>query len=419
MRTPTRHENPDTGEIYYRVRFRRDGKQRAATFYGDDAQADADEFARLLDAVGADRATAFWNANLDKAELGEPVDDYFDRYLAAVTGITEGTRVTYRRVYDRVWKPAIGRRPIDLVTREDIAAVVNDLSERQRKSDKTVRNAYGIIASCFKTAVRDNVIPTTPCANIRMPRRTEHTATEMRFLTHDEWSSLVEHLPRAYVPLFTTLIGTGMRWGEAEALTVGDIELEPTPVVRITKAAKWNASRSTRDIGPTKTKKSRRTVTLPAEVVAALTPLLSRPRRERLFLAARGGELRHSKVYEAWLAACLAAGLGEWVEKRGERRRWDGPRIHDLRHTHVAWLIAAGVPLPVIQARLGHESIETTVDRYGHLLPDLQVAAAHAANVAMAPRPAVRPPAPTAAAAAPSALGAGPSAGSGPIPPEA
>ena len=44
-------------------------------------------------------------------------------------------------------------------------------------------------------------------------------------------------------------------------------------------------------------------------------------------------------------------------------------RFHDLRHTHVAWLIAGGTPLPHIQARLGHESITTTIDTYGHLLP--------------------------------------------------
>jgi integrase len=45
--------------------------------------------------------------------------------------------------------------------------------------------------------------------------------------------------------------------------------------------------------------------------------------------------------------------------------------VHDLRHTHAAWLIAEGRPLPSIQARLGHESITTTIDRYGHLMPDL------------------------------------------------
>ncbi len=46
-------------------------------------------------------------------------------------------------------------------------------------------------------------------------------------------------------------------------------------------------------------------------------------------------------------------------------------RIHDLRHTHVSWLIAAGVPLPAIQRLLGHTSITTTIDRYEHLMSDM------------------------------------------------
>ena len=43
------------------------------------------------------------------------------------------------------------------------------------------------------------------------------------------------------------------------------------------------------------------------------------------------------------------------------------PRIHDLRHTCASWLIQRGIPLPVIQQHLGHESITTTVSVYGHL----------------------------------------------------
>lgn len=43
------------------------------------------------------------------------------------------------------------------------------------------------------------------------------------------------------------------------------------------------------------------------------------------------------------------------------------PRIHDLRDTCASWLIGAGRPLPAVQAHLGHESIQTTSDVYGHL----------------------------------------------------
>jgi integrase len=386
VRTPTRLTNPKTGEHYYRVRYRRGGKQRALTFHGPQAFKDAQEFTALLDTLGADRAVAWWNANLEPTDTGPTLDEWWDRYINATTGLTDGTRLTYERTYRRVWSPAIGSKPIGAIIREDIAHTINDLSAH--KADKTVRNAYGIIASCFKVAVADGIIPVTPCANIRLPRRTEHTAVEMRFLTYDEWLRLHDALPPHYRPLFTTLVGTGIRWGEAEALTVADVVPSDRGwFLRISKAVKWNASQATRPVGPTKTKKSNRTVTLPPEVVEVLAPLIGgRKGSERLFLAPRGGQLRHRTVYDEWKAAVQRADLDPQ------------PRIHDLRHTHVAWLIAADVRggLATIQARLGHESIKTTVDRYGHLLPDLQIAAAQAASVAMRPRePLVLSPAST------------------------
>ena len=46
-------------------------------------------------------------------------------------------------------------------------------------------------------------------------------------------------------------------------------------------------------------------------------------------------------------------------------------RIHDLRHTHAGWLIAAGEHPKSIQTRLGHSSIQVTIDRYGHLMDGL------------------------------------------------
>lgn len=353
------------GEPYYRVRYRKDGRQRALTFHGEAAKTDAEEFRALLASLGATRAVEWWNKHLDERESTLTLDQWWDRYLKALTGITDGTRITYARTYVRVWSPALGSKPLAAITREDVARVVNELS--RTKADKTVWNAYGIIASCLKRAMLDGHIPATPATDIRLPRRTEHESTEMRFLSHDEWDHLVTFLPAHYLPLFTTLIGTGMRWGEAEALTVGDVSIGDPSLVRITKAAKWDASHSQRTIGPTKTKKSRRSVTLPPEVVAALEPLLDRPKKEQLFKAPKGGPLRHRTVYREWGRATAAAGLDP------------RPRIHDLRHSHVAWLIKAGIPLAVIQARLGHEDIRTTINVYGHLAPELEVAAAHAA----------------------------------------
>ena len=58
-------------------------------------------------------------------------------------------------------------------------------------------------------------------------------------------------------------------------------------------------------------------------------------------------------------------------------------RFHDLRHTHVALLVAAGQHIKVIQERLGHASIRTTLDTYGHLFDGLDQVAAEALDKAI------------------------------------
>ena len=63
--------------------------------------------------------------------------------------------------------------------------------------------------------------------------------------------------------------------------------------------------------------------------------------------------------------------------------RLDGLRFHDLRHSHVALLIASGEHVKVIQSRLGHASAKITLDTYGHLFDGLDEAAADRLNQAV------------------------------------
>jgi integrase len=78
-----------------------------------------------------------------------------------------------------------------------------------------------------------------------------------------------------------------------------------------------------------------------------------------LFTAPRGGPLRHHNFYQRLFCPALPrAGLPGQI------------RLHDLRHTCAALLIAQGAHPIAIQAHLGHSSIQITMDRYGHLFPD-------------------------------------------------
>lgn len=353
-----------------RVRDTARGKYTSATFA---TVVEAKRFIRDCE----DRGTgwALEEYRRDKNASDElTLDQWAAIHFTALTAPSADTVSRYRSIYRKDWSPALGHMRLSAIGRTHVAAALNAIEG----SDKTVANKWGVLTHMLKMAEQDGHIPRSPTVGVRPARRTAHLTTEHRYLTRAEFWRILDATPEHWQPLILTLAGTGMRWGEAAALTVADIDAAAL-TVRINKAEKRDpANPSQRIVGPTKSRKSRRTVTLPQEVLDALAPLLDRPRNQRLFLPPKGGTLRHKTFYvDIWSKKCL----------EGANLTDPQPRLHDLRHSHVAWLIAAGAPLPVIQARLGHEKITTTIDTYGHLLPDVQRAAADAASQVLGSRP--------------------------------
>jgi integrase len=183
----------------------------------------------------------------------------------------------------------------------------------------------------------------------------------MVFLTRGEFDTFLAGVAEFYRPLVQTMAYTGLRWSEATALRVRDVDILGH---RIHVVQAWKRTPDSYfEIGEPKSRRSRRTITIPPDLAEQLIPLTPRPGDEYLFVSRQGRPVRHSNFrYRVWLPA---------VEKLKAAKVDKTPRIHDLRHSHASWLIAAGVPLPAIQRRLGHESITTTIDRYGHLAPEM------------------------------------------------
>jgi integrase len=140
---------------------------------------------------------------------------------------------------------------------------------------------------------------------------------------------------------------------EATALTAADVDAD-AKTCRINKAWKYSGDYRPK-IGPPKTKKSIRSISLPPAALEAIDLTA----RGFLFINGAGNPVRAQEFCNGgWKPArdsAMKAGLTK------------SPRVHDLRHTCASWMIAAGVPLPIIQQQLGHESIQTTIGIYGHL----------------------------------------------------
>jgi len=116
------------------------------------------------------------------------------------------------------------------------------------------------------------------------------------------------------------------------------------------------------------------TITMPKALTEQLAIHMTESRMTRdglVFTAPMGGPIRRSLFRRRMWLPGVQASVGEPL------------RFHDLRHTHVALLVAAGQHIKVIQERLGHASIRTTLDTYGHLFDGLDQVAAEALDKAI------------------------------------
>lgn len=332
-----------TGAVTVRVKFRHAGRQQSRTF---ETRKQAQAWQTVLDTMGADAAVRLLEeASTDTATVA----DLIDHHIRHLTGVDAGTVARYRRIQDQHLREHFSHILAADLTRDDVRRWV----AAQDVAPKTLWNWHSLLSAALASAVERGAIPGNVAKGVKLPRRDSEAGEDMVFLTKREAVILLEEIPERWRPLVLFLLGTGVRWGEATALTVGALD-RPTHSARIHSA--WKQSGK---VGAPKSRRSRRTVVVPEEVFAAIAPLLEGKRPDDLvFLSPRGLRVRSGNFYN---------GVWKQAVDRFEARVGKRPRVHDLRHSYASWAIQDGVPLPVIQRQLGHEHISTTVDTYGHL----------------------------------------------------
>lgn len=329
-------------------------------------------------------AERWLRAELAKRDRGEWVDpalssttfaDWLPRWEATRSNLAASTLAMQAALLQNHVEPWFGDWPLGTVLPTDMQAFIADL-EAKGLSASTIRQCYLIAKGVFDSATDAGVIARTPARKVTLPRLPDH---EMRFLTRDE----VDELAAAasdYRAVVLTAAYTGARFGELAALSIDRLDLLRR---RLTIAHTLSDVQGQWSLKLPKTAASRRQVALPRFLCDALSQHLAAvpPASDGfVFQAPRGGPMRRSNFRRrVWLPA-VRRSVGEPM------------RFHDLRHTHVALLIAQGEHPKTIQARLGHASIATTLDTYGHLFEGLDEAAADRLDADLAPS--ARPQAP-------------------------
>jgi integrase len=235
----------------------------------------------------------------------------------------------------------------------------------------TIRYHHAVIHKALETAVKWGLVNRNIADSVDIPRLRRR---EMQTWSENEVTTFLEAAKGSqYYELFYTTLFTGMRRSELLALRWGDVDfiLSQVYVNRGIHHLKDGSYIFTQP----KSAKSRRRIALSPSASLLLQRLKDRQEATRARLGAVLGDndlvfstpdgepFRPNTITRAWSMVAQKAGVRVI-------------RFHDARHTHASLLLKQGVHPKIVQERLGHASIQMTLDTYSHVAPGLQQAAA-------------------------------------------
>lgn len=305
----------------------------------------------------SDQVTGTWT---DPAKSATTFGTMAERWLSTKATRSPKTVAGYRSILDTIVLPRWRDVPLRDVRYDDLQVWITGLSadgsvrfEGKGLSASRVRQAHQLVGAVLKFAVRAKHLPANPADGVELPRLPE---VEQRYLTHDQLHRVAVASGR--LRTLVLLLGyCGLRFGEAAALQVADVDLDKRRI-RVRRSVTYVRKTGLVE-GPTKNHSSR-TVPVPAFVARLLaTEIADRAGAALVFESARGGgylTLGQAR-YTFQKATAVVEGCG-------------AVRLHDLRHTCASLAISAGANVKVVQRLLGHKTAVLTLDRYGHLFPD-------------------------------------------------
>lgn len=355
-----RERTTKTGDTTYQAMFRTQGRQTSVTF---ETRPAAERFQRLAhDLKSPEKALAVLDSEDEPTLL--TVDQLAEAFFAWKTSsVTDRTMRDYRRDYTNWIQPWLGHLAAAAVTERDVQKLVDHM--RKTLDPKSVRDRHMILHSMFRfgSTKSRGLVDHNPCKETELPPKTKKP---IKGVTIPEWQALHAAAGRVdpdAADLMLFLVGTGWRWSEAAALMVRHVDDTDPRGVLVTMQAVFRRDDHDRQILVEDTAKSDaglRVARLSPDVTAMVRRrLVGKGVNDPVFTSSTGRPWRQSNfLSRTWPRILAEAGMD------GDRR----PTPHWLRHTHVLLLLRAGATLPDIQRRLGHESIETTINVYGRMI---------------------------------------------------
>ncbi len=276
----------------------------------------------------------------------------------------------YEGIIRRYLIPALGKIPLTHLRPEHLQQHYTECLNNGLNPN-TVKYHHAVVHLALQTAVKWRLVLRNVADAVEPPKTHR---TEMQTWNEEEIKQFLEGARGSpYYALFYTILYTGMRRSEVLALSWGAVDLILGQIYVNRSLHHLKDGRYV--FSEPKSATSRRTISLPPSASLVLKEHHERQKLERMmtgspltdtdlvFGTTEGSPLRPNTVTRAW--QMLAARIGIKVI-----------RLHDARHTHASMMLKQGTHPKIVQERLGHYSIQMTLDTYSHVVPGLQEAAA-------------------------------------------
>lgn len=317
------------------------------------------------------------------------VNNVFDRYMSIKHNLRESTRSNYLYTYDHFVRDNFGMKLIADIKFSDVLQYYNHLLREQDLALGTLDSIHCLLHPTFQLAVRDEIIRNNPTDGVmkEISKQAGKNRGVRHALTVDQQRAFMDYIANHPVyfhwwSLFTVLLGTGCRIGEALGLRWEDLDFE-NRIISINHSIVYYPSDGTRQsvmrISKPKTEAGIRTIPM-LDVVYDAFQMEYEEQEETGFNIAEidgmtgfvfknryGGVPNYNSVNQAIKRIISSYNADEVLNAKKQKRE---PVIlpdfscHHLRHTFATRLCEVETNLKVIQSIMGHRNIETTMDVY-------------------------------------------------------
>ncbi|GAE36498.1 site-specific integrase [Halalkalibacter akibai] len=297
-----------------------------------------------------------------KKKLNEFMEEWFETRRMQVS---RRTLINQLSLFNHHIKPHIGFSRLNEINPSVIQKLITTLVKNANLQPSSISKIIAILKVALEKAVKLQLIKVNPVTNVDLPRENK---TEMIVWDKSQVDTFLSNSKKfRHYTACLIAVYTGMRKGEILGLRWKDLDLEKKVIyIRQTLESDGKAFKA-----GAKNTSSVRTIHISNQLISQLKVHRKKLTEERL---------KNGTPYND-LDLVICTKYGNPIDPPTLSRRFKEQakviglpviRFHDLRHTHATLLIEQNVNVKIISERLGHSSIQMTLDRYSHVLPSMQ-----------------------------------------------